>query len=143
MHVYADTSVLFALCHPADPFFAVVNKRDSRHHPQLFYPPWLRFEVRHSLTVHRKSEEGEAAWRALLAAERSFVGVRENWLSVIQLAGELSAQHGRKILCGGMDVLHVASAVKLEAEEFWTCDEDQAEFARATGLKVVDFSTVV
>ena len=143
MHVYADTSAVFALCHPADPFFTVVNKRDRRHRPQLFYPPWLRFEVRHSLTVHRGYEEGEAAWRALLASERSFVGVRENWLAVIQLAGDLSAQFGGQVLCGGMDVLHVASALKLEAAEFWTCDANQAEFASVYGLKVVDFSTAV
>lgn len=140
MHVYADTSVLFALCHPADPFFTVVNRRDRRHRPVLFYPPWLRFEVRHSLTVHRIDEPGEAAWRALLASERSFAGVHENWLGVIQLAGELSARHSRDIVCGGMDVLHIASAVKLEAEEFWTCDEGQAGFAKLAGLKVVDFS---
>jgi len=143
MHVYADTSVLFALCHPADPFFSAVTRKDRRHRPVLFYPPWLRFEVRHSLTVQRTDEEGEAAWRALLASERSFVGVRENWLAVIQLAGDLSARFGREIPCGGMDVLHVASALKLEAAEFWTCDAGQAGFARAAGLRVVDFSTAI
>jgi len=142
MHVYADTSILFALCHPRDNFFRQVNRMRQDKAPLFLYPPWLRFEVRHSLTVQRGDKAGEAAWQALLATERFFMGSRENWLAVIQQAGLLSARHGRKIVCGGMDVLHVASAVHFGADEFWTGDSDQAEFARLSGLTVVDFSQV-
>ncbi len=143
MHVYADTSILFALCFPDDPFFRTVNQRTQTEEPAFFYPPLLRFEVRHSLTLARGEKHGETGWRALQAAEKFFVGVRENWLSVVELSGELSAKHGRKIQCGGVDVLHVASAVRLGAAEFWTGDRAQAELAKAAGLKVVDFSKQV
>jgi len=35
-----------------------------------------------------------------------------------------------------LDTLHVASALELGAERFWTFDERQAKLARAVGLKV-------
>ncbi|HEY1170066.1 MAG TPA: hypothetical protein VGH19_01740 [Verrucomicrobiae bacterium] len=142
MHVYADTSIIFSLCHPGDIFFEQVNRKHKRLRPLIIYPPWLRFEARHILNARRQDEDGEMAWRALLAAERFFMGSRENWLAVIQQAGLLSARHGRDIVCGGMDVLHVASAVHFGADEFWTGDSDQAAFARLSGLSVVDFSKV-
>jgi predicted nucleic acid-binding protein len=36
---------------------------------------------------------------------------------------------------GTLDTLHVASALELGAERFWTFDERQAKLARAVGLK--------
>jgi len=140
VHVYADTSILFGLCYPDDPFFKAVNKRWEKSPPLVLYPAWLRFEVRHALTTARNERYGEAAWRALLASERHFVGVRENWLTVLQQAEELSLRHGRSIFCGSVDVLHVASAMRLDADEFWTGDQAQADLAKAAGLRVVDFS---
>jgi predicted nucleic acid-binding protein len=41
-------------------------------------------------------------------------------------------QIGARIL----DTLHVASALELKAQRFWTFDERQAKLARAAGLKV-------
>jgi len=36
-----------------------------------------------------------------------------------------------------LDTLHVASALELKAERFWTFDERQKRLARAVGLKTV------
>ncbi len=49
----------------------------------------------------------------------------------IQLAKEL----GTRIGMATLDTLHVASALELKAERFWTFDERQAKLARAVGLK--------
>jgi predicted nucleic acid-binding protein len=35
-----------------------------------------------------------------------------------------------------LDTLHVACAVELKAQQFWTFDERQAKLAKAVGLKV-------
>ncbi len=35
-----------------------------------------------------------------------------------------------------LDTLHVASALELGAERFWTFDEQQAKLAKAAGLTV-------
>jgi predicted nucleic acid-binding protein len=133
---------LFALFHPRTEFTLSVNARQRRFSADFFYPPWLRFELRHNLNAARTDRHGETGWQALLAAERHRLrAVREDWLGVIQLALELSMRHGSEHECGAVDVLHVASALTLRAEEFWTCDTAQAAFARAAGLNVVDFGT--
>jgi len=138
MLTYADTSVLFGLVHPSDAFFQPVNRRVERAQPVFWYPPWLRFELRREIHASRIDEDGEVAWRALLAAEtHRFRAGREDWLRVLQAALDLSTKHGRRTRCGALDVLHVASALEFGAAEFWTCDGLQAGLARAAGLKVV------
>ncbi len=47
----------------------------------------------------------------------------------------LAHQHGSRIAMTTLDALHVASALELGAERFWTFDEPQAKLARAAGLK--------
>ncbi len=49
---------------------------------------------------------------------------------------QLTKQHGTRIGMATLDTLHVASALELGAERFWTFDERQAKLARAAGLKV-------
>jgi predicted nucleic acid-binding protein len=48
---------------------------------------------------------------------------------------ELTKQYGTRIGMATLDTLHVASALELKAERFWTFDERQAKLARAVGLK--------
>jgi len=52
-------------------------------------------------------------------------------------ARELSHRHGPALGCGTSDALHVASALALAADDFCTFDRDQAELARAVGLRVL------
>lgn len=47
----------------------------------------------------------------------------------------LGHQHGPKLGVRTLDTLHVACALELKAERFWTFDERQAKLARAEGLK--------
>ncbi len=58
------------------------------------------------------------------------------WQDVHSIAEKLSAQH---TITGGhrtLDMLHVATALHLQAREFLTFDGNQAELAKAAGLKV-------
>jgi predicted nucleic acid-binding protein len=50
---------------------------------------------------------------------------------------ELAHQHGPTLGVRTLDLLHIACAVELNADAFWTFDERQARLARAVGLTVV------
>ena len=59
-----------------------------------------------------------------------------NFVDVLRRADELSKRH---TTIGGhrsFDILHVATALQLEAEEFLSFDERQRKLAQAEGLKV-------
>lgn len=141
--VYADSSVLFAYFHPNDEFSSVVDAAVQKSSPDFVYWPFLRFELRHNLRMSRVDSDGEVAWRAFRAAEKT--SSRLCWQTeltankMLDAAEELSADKSRKFECGCADYLHVAAARRLKLlngiDEFWTCDITQAGLAKATGLK--------
>ena len=141
--VYADSSVLFAYFHPYDEFSAVVDQAVRKDSPDFVYWPFLRFELRHNLRLSRVDSDGEAAWRALRAAEKTASRLR--WQSeltadkILDAAEDLSAEKSSKFDCGSADYLHVAAARRFNLsngiDEFWTCDATQAGLAKAAGLK--------
>jgi len=47
---------------------------------------------------------------------------------------DLARKHVPHLGVRTLDTLHVASAVELQAEEFWTFDERQAQLAKAVGF---------
>ncbi len=51
------------------------------------------------------------------------------------ICADLARRHGPRLGVRTLDSLHVAIALQLKAEEFWTFDERQAKLARAEGLK--------
>jgi len=51
-------------------------------------------------------------------------------------ARELARRHSPRLGCRVLDTLHVASALVLQVQEFYTFDRDQATLARAAGLQV-------
>jgi len=51
-------------------------------------------------------------------------------------ARELARLHGPALGCRASDALHVASALALACDVFYTFDRDQAKLARAAGLRV-------
>jgi predicted nucleic acid-binding protein len=146
--VYADTSVLYAFFHPDDEFFASVTAEVRRSSPDFVYWSFLRFELRHNLRQARIDSDGETAWRALRAAERTQARLR--WEpnlksdSVLEAADDLSGQFALGSDAGSADFLHIAAARRLKvlsgATVFWTCDDAQADVARAVGLDVRFFS---
>jgi predicted nucleic acid-binding protein len=58
------------------------------------------------------------------------------WPEVLLEAERLSAGHSETIGTRSLDILHVASALVLGAEQFATFDTRQGTLARAAGLRV-------
>jgi len=52
-----------------------------------------------------------------------------------ELCAQLARRHAARIGVRTLDTLHVASALELKAERFWTFDDRQAKLAAAAGLK--------
>jgi predicted nucleic acid-binding protein len=141
--VYADTSALFAFFHPRDEFSAVLTEAVRKGSPDFVYWSFVRYELRHNLRQARGDSYGEIAWKALRAAERTQARLR--WQpdlkcdSILESADELSSQRAIEFAAGSADFLHVAAARRLHLlssiDQSWTCDAEQAETARAAGLR--------
>ena len=56
--------------------------------------------------------------------------------SAFELCAELARRYGSKFGIRTFDSLHVACALELKAERFWTFDERQGKLAKTVGLKV-------
>jgi len=54
---------------------------------------------------------------------------------VFGVCADLARKHAAKLSTRTLDTLHVACALELAAERFWTFDERQAKLAKAAGLK--------
>jgi predicted nucleic acid-binding protein len=52
-----------------------------------------------------------------------------------ELCADLARRYGPKLGVRTLDSLHVACAVELKAERFWTFDERQAKLAKARGMR--------
>jgi predicted nucleic acid-binding protein len=52
------------------------------------------------------------------------------------LCTTLAQQHGARLGIRTLDTLHVASALELKSDRFWTFDQRQAKLALAAGLKI-------
>ena len=63
-------------------------------------------------------------WREGPIPERAF-----------ERSAELARLYGPRLGVRTLDSLHVACALELQAERFWTFDERQAKLAKAEGLK--------
>jgi predicted nucleic acid-binding protein len=55
--------------------------------------------------------------------------------NAFELCTELARRHGAKLGMRTLDTLHVACALELKAERFWTFDERQGKLAKAQGMK--------
>ena len=142
--VYADTSALYAFFHPLDAFAHPVSRAVLKSSSDFAYWSFLRYELRHNLRLARGDADGEAAWSALRAAERTHARLR--WQpelrtdSILEAAEEISSQFANRFEAGAADILHIAAARRLHLisglAAFWTCDAEQARAAKAVGLKV-------
>jgi predicted nucleic acid-binding protein len=56
--------------------------------------------------------------------------------NALELCADLARRHGPKLGMKTLDTLHVACALELKAERFWTFDDRQAKLAKAQGLKI-------
>jgi predicted nucleic acid-binding protein len=148
MIAYPDTSFLCAVYREqdnsprADAFFKTLKEPLSATALLVFE---FRQSVRWQTWLHSKDGSkgyGEQEGARMLADLQKDLAsgllqiVPVDWANVISGAEQLSAQHTLKDGNRGFDILHVATALELGAEEFLTFDARQSALARAAGLTV-------
>lgn len=70
------------------------------------------------------SDEAANLWHETFLPEKAF-----------DLCAEITRRYGPKIGMRTLDTLHVACALELKADRFWTFDERQAKLAKAAGSR--------
>ena len=137
--IYADTSFFVSLYLP-DRHTTDVERR-LRSRPSLWMTPLHLAEWTHAIEqyVFRKAITRSEADRAL---ERFQEHRAQNLWRVaalpdhaFTLCAQLAQRYAARIGVRTLDTLHVASALELGAERFWTFDARQAKLAVAAGLK--------
>jgi predicted nucleic acid-binding protein len=108
--------------------------------PEVWLTPLNRVELAHALYRHvfmgRFSDfEARTAWQKFeqdcAAGVLSIVDFPESaWMRSIELA----RRNGPTLPMRTLDSLHVACALELKAQRFWTFDDRQARLAQAVGL---------
>jgi predicted nucleic acid-binding protein len=137
---YADTS-FFVSVYIGDDHWTIADKW-IRSDPRVWFTPLHFSEFTHAVSQHvfrgqMAAEKADRVRRVLEADRRAGL-----WTDVampdhaFELCAELGRRHGSKLGVRTLDSLHVACALELGAERFWTFDERQAKLARAEGLKI-------
>ena len=138
MIVYADTSFLIAV------YLQDMHSREAYRlmalHPTVPITPFGRAETANAMYrqvfLQRISvANARAAWQNFeLDCRSGRLHLTElpetTWNEVIHLA----RRHGPTLGVRALDSLHVACALELRADKFWTFDERQAKLAEAVGL---------
>jgi len=142
MNAYADTGLLISL-YGLDANSALACSLVHRHHPVFLLTGFGEAEFANAcrLRVFRKewaSSEASEVREIFGSDVRSGVLRLENlpeqvWMLVERLSGQHTARLGTRTL----DVLHVATALLLKSEAFFSFDERQRKLARAAGLRVL------
>lgn len=142
MVIYADTSFILSL-YTADTNHEAAVELVKRAESALPFTPFQRHEVRNAarLQVFRKDmteRQRDAVLRDLDADVQDgfLVDTGLAWPAVFTEAEVISAAHTERLGIRGMDVLHVAVACAIGAQEFLTFDARQKTLAAAVGMTV-------
>lgn len=140
MTVYADTSffvsIYIADSHSAAAEFLLISN------PQVWFTPLHFAEWTHAVAQQDflKKISAAEAQRVFenLDDDRTAALWRETQIpeTAFDLCADLARRHGPKLGVRTLDTLHVACALELKAEQFWTFDDRQAKLAKAEGLKI-------
>ena len=143
MSAYADTSFVFALYVQQENSAAAAAYMSAVGPEPLSITTLGRFELFNAvrLSAFRKQIKEKMAAADLQAIEKDIASdVIQmkgcDWTAVHAEAERLSATHTLKGGHRGMDTLHVATALILEATEFRSFDKNQRARATAEGLIV-------
>lgn len=140
MSVYADSSFLVSI-YVTDVHTPEVLRRLSQH-PRLWFTPFHEVEISHAIArqVFQGRMSDERATRVYQELSRdcaagvwALTGFPE---ATFTQGATLARTYVAKLGTRTLDSLHVAAALELKAEQFWTFDERQAKLAKAAGLKV-------
>ena len=142
--IYADPSFLVSL-YAWDGNTAVAKKTyESDARRPLILTPWQRFEVRNAIRLvsHKLRRSGVPVpfqiGNALKEMEHDLAdGILRHrdtdLFETLHLSEELSARHTEGLGVAAVDIWHVAAAILLQADAFWTFDIDQYGLAKAIG----------
>jgi len=138
--VYADSSFLVSVYVESRHSPATEALLLSR--PEVYVTPFLLAEWAHAIAgqIFRgqmslstaqaglafENDRKTGVWREAPVPERAF-----------DLCADLARRYGVKLGVRTLDSLHVACALELKADRFWTFDERQSKLAKAEGLKII------
>ena len=141
MKVYVDSSFLIPLYvqdrHSAD------ARRQMATRPEVWLTPLNIAEFSHAIGQqiflskisslesdqvrgHFENDRAAGLWLEAAMPEQAF-----------ERCAEIGHRYGPKLGIRTLDSLHVACALELKAEQFWTFDERQGKLAKITGLRVL------
>ena len=139
MSTYADSSFFVSLYIPDE--HSPAARRLFAQHDRIWLTPLHRAEWAHAVARrlfqrHMSLNEVQTVYDDLEVDREARI-----WIDapLPEMAFErcirLAKEHGTQFGMATLDTLHVASALELGVERFWTFDERQAKLARAVGLK--------
>jgi predicted nucleic acid-binding protein len=137
--VYADTTFVVSL-YATDAHSAEARRRMVAP-PLVWFTPLHQAECAHAIAQHvfqgKISSAGAQELNRHLKEDRA-TGL---WVEVelpegvFDVCADLARRYAPRLGVRTLDSLHVACALQLKAEQFWTFDERQAKLAKAVGLK--------
>ncbi len=142
MNAYADSSFLLSL-YSVDAHSQSAAALVRQHQPVFCLTPFSEAEFTNAVELgvfikRYTAREARAVREYFLAHIRSGVfRVHDFPPDTYALARTLSRRHTAKLGTRALDVLHVASALILKAEAFFTFDQRQHKLARAEGLRLL------
>jgi predicted nucleic acid-binding protein len=152
MRAYADTSFIIRLIRTEPDSSTAIAEFRKRERPPLFFLPLHHLEVRNGILQRYFFQRHSTS-----AAEKRYSTLeRDQSLQLLNLllkrgtlrdtkidadsafarAIDLALRHTERIGARAFDLLHVANAIELKAELFFTADGRQAKIAKAEGLDV-------
>jgi len=144
LKIYADSSFIASKYVPGT--YSGEADRRMKSLPPVWLTPFNRAELAHAIHYQcfrgrMKPSEASLAWSSFEedCIEGIWIPVElpaRSWDATIDLARRFGPTLGVRTL----DSLHVACALELGAERFWTFDERQERLAQATGLDTTGLS---
>ena len=139
MTVYVDTSFLVSV-YIKDRHSSVTDEL-LRSHSRISVTPFHRAEWAHAVAQHVfrgiltplqadetydqfDRDEAVGLWTGIAMPDHAY-----------DVCADLARRYGPKLGVRTLDSLHVACALELKANRFWTFDERQAKLAKAQGLR--------
>lgn len=139
--MYVDTSFLVSL-YVTDAHTVAAGARMASH-PSIWLTPlhvaeWTNAIEQHVFRRSLSRTEADEYYERFSQHRSSGLWVEASLPnSIFDVCTELARRHGARMGTRTLDTLHVASALELKAERFWTFDERQKKLARAVRLKTV------
>lgn len=141
MSAYADTSFLFSVYVVDSNTVKALPLIRSANFP-LLATPITEFELENAILQRQFRRELTSteikqsidSFRRDLA--NSLFDMKPFSIDLLRKASLISARQTPRFGTRALDVLHVASAIVLGAEDFYTFDQNQAKLAAAEGLAV-------